>query len=528
MSSPTSFISLANLSASLPDGTTLFSDLNLNFGPERVGLVGRNGVGKSTLLRMISGDQRPSSGGVQRHGTTARLRQTIMQSPTDTIVDLFGVRPQINVLAKAEGGTATLAELEDADWSLPSRIGAALSRCDLDADPGTALAQLSGGQRTRAALAAAIFANPDVLLMDEPSNNLDSEGRKALIELIRSWRGGMVVASHDRAILDEMDAIVELSPRGAKRYGGSFAHFQEQKRIEIAAAQHALADAQKHLSDAQAAAQTAQERKAHKDSRARRSRGDGGQPKMSLDARKEKSEGSDRALSKQSDAQLTAASAKVAETKAHIEVINGFRMDITPTGLPNDKRLLSIDGVTAGYACGTPVIENLSLDIVGPERIQIRGHNGSGKSTLIKLILGKLVPRSGHIERFVDAAFLDQHQTAFDREESLLEIFQERMPGTTKHTAYATLARFGFRADAVLQEAKTLSGGERLRAALACALGADPVPPLLILDEPTNHLDLDGIEALERALSSYDGALIVISHDEAFIQAVAPDRNIDL
>ncbi|WP_333685255.1 ATP-binding cassette domain-containing protein, partial [Pontibaca methylaminivorans] len=259
-------VSITDLCWSTPDGAPLLTDLNLTFGTERTGIVGRNGTGKSTLLRLISGDLHPASGHVRVLGTIAMMRQDAMERPDDTIADLFGMRSALDLLDRAEAGLAAAEELADADWTLPVRIEAALLRCGLSAGPQTPLATLSGGQRSRAALAALILAEPDFLLLDEPTNNLDRDGRSAVIDLIRGWSGGAIIVSHDRELLEEMDAIVELTSLGVTRYGGGYSAFRQRKDTELDAAARDLAHAEKARSDAARRAQQASERKARKDS----------------------------------------------------------------------------------------------------------------------------------------------------------------------------------------------------------------------------------------------------------------------
>ncbi len=181
-------ITLSQVSWSAPDGRPLFSNLDLSFGAERTGLVGRNGVGKTTLLKLVSGEIQPHSGTVSVNGSLGVLRQSVQVASVETVADLFGVTDALAVLRRAEAGAATADELASADWMLEARIAAALTRTGLDASPETPLAVLSGGQRTRAGLAALIFTEPDFLLLDEPTNNLDREGREAVIALMSGWR----------------------------------------------------------------------------------------------------------------------------------------------------------------------------------------------------------------------------------------------------------------------------------------------------------------------------------------------------
>ncbi|MBB1091532.1 ABC-F family ATP-binding cassette domain-containing protein [Rhodopseudomonas pseudopalustris] len=522
------FVSLSSLSWSTPDGTPLFNDLNLTFGPERTGIVGRNGIGKSTLLRLISGEMLPASGQVQVSGAIAMMRQDAMEQPDDTIADLFDVRPALDLLNRAEAGLADTNELADADWPLPARIEAALLRCGLSAEPQTHLVTLSGGQRSRAALAALVLAEPDFLLLDEPTNNLDRDGRRAMIELIRGWTGGAIIVSHDRELLEEMDAIIELTSLGATRYGGNYSTFRHRKAAELDTAARDLAHAEKSSKDIARRAQRATERKARKNSAGHKARAKGDQPKILMDAAKGRAEASGGAGARLRDARRVAADEVLSAAREKIEVLQPLRMDIPPTGLAPGRTVLRLNGVTGGYDPAHPVINDLSLAIAGPERIVIAGPNGSGKTTLLALIAGQIVPQRGLVDLMVPFALLDQHVALLDPARTLRENFLHLNPAADAHAAHAALARFGFRAGDALRRTDELSGGERLRAGLACALGATPPPMLLMLDEPTNHLDLDGIAALEAALKAYDGAVLVISHDEAFLRSLAPDRTIHL
>ena len=522
------FITLSNLSWSTPDGAPLFTDLNLTFGAERTGLVGCNGTGKSTLLRLIVGDLSPSSGQVQRVGSVAMMRQDQIEQAGDTIADLFGVTAALDLLDRADQGLAETDELADADWSLPARMETALVRCGLSVDPRTKLVALSGGQRSRAALAVLILAEPDMLLLDEPTNNLDRAGRDAVISLLRGWTGGAIVASHDRELLEEMDAIVELTSLGAARYGGNYSAYRERKDAELQAAEHDLAHAEQVRKDAARRTQQAAERKARTDAKGKRARAGGSQSKLVLDAMKARSEKSGGAAARLREARAEAAEEALATAREKIDVLQPLHMDIAPTGLVQGKTVLRLEGVSAGYDAARPIIRNLSLTISGPERVVIAGPNGSGKTTLVRLITGQIVPEQGTAELMVPFALLDQQVELPEPERPLIDSFLTANPDATAHMAHATLARFGFRASDALRKAGTLSGGEALRAALACALGGTPPPQLLILDEPTNHLDLDGIAALETALAEYDGAVVAISHDEAFVRALRPDRTVSL
>ncbi len=521
-------VSLSGLSWSQPDGTPLFTDLDLSFLPERAGIVGRNGTGKTTLLRLIAGELAPAAGHIRITGSVALMRQDVAARPDDTIADLFGVGAALDILARAEDGLADAETLAEADWTLHARIEAALLRLGLSASPHTRLGHLSGGQQSRAALAALVFAAPDFLLLDEPTNNLDRTGRDAVIALLRDWRGGAIIASHDRELLEEMDTIVELSALGALRYGGNYSAYRQRKDLELDAAARDLAHAEKTRADAARRARQAAERKVRKDSAGRRARAKGGQPRILLDAAQKRAESSGGAGARLREDRRAAADAALAEARDKVEMLQGFRMEIAPTGLAAGQTVLRVEALSGGHDPADPVIRDLSLQITGPERVVIAGPNGSGKTTLLRLIAGQIAPRSGTIGCAMPHAMLDQHLHLLAAGQTLQGSFRALHPDATRQAAHAALARFGFRAGDALRDCTTLSGGEWLRAGLACTLGAVPPPALLILDEPTNHLDIDGIKALEAALAGYDGAVLAVSHDAAFLDALAPDRVIEL
>lgn len=521
-------ITLSQTSWSTPDGRAVLSDFDLQFQPERTGIVGRNGVGKSTLLRLLTGELTPSAGHVSIDGSVAMLRQTVQVEAGESIADLFGATAGLALLRKAEAGEATADEIAEADWTLEARIEAALAGVGLPVSPETPLTMLSGGQRTRAALAGAMFAAPDFLLLDEPTNNLDREGREAVRSLLRGWRGGAIIVSHDRELLEEMDAIVELTSLGAARYGGGWSDYRARKEIEQAAADAELAGAEKRIDAAQRQAQAATERQDRRDSRGNRQAARGGMPKILLGAMKRRAEETRAAGNRLAERRRSDAEEQLSSARAKIEIVDPLSVGLPSTGLPASRTVLALDQITAGYIEGQPVIRNLSLTITGPERVALTGPNGSGKSTLLALIAGTLKPWEGEIRVPVPFALFDQRVSLLDPALSIADNFLARNPGTTNNQCRAALARFRFRAAAADRIVGTLSGGQMLRAGLACILGAPQPPQLLILDEPGNHLDIESLAAVETGLAAYDGALLVVSHDAAFLNAIGVARTIAL
>jgi ATPase subunit of ABC transporter with duplicated ATPase domains len=526
--SPMPSIIVAGLAWSRPDGQNLFSDLDLTFGMERVGLVGRNGVGKTTLLKIMSGQMRPSRGSVSVDGSLAMARQAVQIGVAETVADLFGVTAALSVLRRAAIGEATVDELAEADWTVEERTVAALSKLGLDARPETALTRLSGGQRTRAALAAAIFRRPDFLLLDEPTNNLDGAGMKAVTDLVADWRSGAIVVSHDRRLLDHMDAIVEMTSLAARRYGGNWSVYQAIKATELEASERDLAQAEKSVADVNRKAQLLAERKDRRDAAGARKGNRGDMPRILLGMRKNKAEASKGQGVKIAERRREEALDAAEAARSRVETLRQLSVVLPPTGLAAGRTVLALDGVSAGYEVGHPIIRELSFSIVGPERTAIGGPNGSGKTTLLKLIAGELSPTDGTVSVNVPFAMLDQSVGILDPDATILDNFMRLNPQSKENACRATLATFLFRADSALQRVGMLSGGQMLRAGLACVLGGTHPPALLILDEPTNHLDIASIEAIEAGLLAYDGALLVVSHDETFLTNIGVVRKVEM
>ncbi len=522
------FLSIHDLSCRLPDGRTLFGGLDLSFGSERTGLVGRNGVGKSSLLSILAGEAQPSSGTVRRDGRVALMRQMADAAEGETVADLFGAAEGLALLKRIETGLADADEIAEADWTLETRIDRALAELGLEGvAPSQPLVGLSGGQRTRAALAALSFAQPDLILMDEPSNNLDREGRAMLHAFLDGWKGGAVVVSHDRALLDRMDRIVELSERGARVYGGGFEAYRARKAAEEEAAEKALDAAEREARQAARAAQQARERQARRDSVGRKGRATSSDPKILLDARQERAEATAGRANRLAARLQAEAQDALARSREAIERVTPFTAGMASRAVPAGKLLLDARDLAIGYGGGEP-LARVDLQIVGPERVALTGPNGAGKSTLLKTIAGRIAPMGGFLRVEASIAWFDQHVGILDDDATILDNYSRLNPGASAFECRSALARYAFRADAALQRVGTLSGGERLRAGLACVAAGESAPDLLILDEPTNHLDLDSVAQVEAGLNGFGGALLVVSHDEAFLEAIGIERRVAL
>jgi len=523
----TAFLTLDSISLATPDGRVLIDGLTLALGRERTGLVGRNGCGKSTLLRLLAGEVEPAAGSVQRAGSIGMLTQ--LADDSVTLAQALGVAGDLARLRRLERGEGSLQDAADANWTLESRLAAALIETGLPALPlDRRLASLSGGERTRVALARLLIEAPDLLLLDEPTNNLDADGREAVAHLLARWRGGVVVASHDRALLERMDRIVELTAVGITIFGGAWPEFAEAREAARIRAEADLSRAADALRHAERAIQAAKEKKARRDRAGRASQAKGGAPRIMLGAAKQRAENSGAREGRIAERMIGEHVDALEDARRHVEVLTPLAIALPGTALPAGRELVAVNEVAMAFG-PRRLFGPLSFDIRGPERVAIRGANGSGKSTLLRLIMNQLQPAAGTIRRLTDrVAVLDQHVGLLEPDTTILDNLRRLHPELSDNDARAALARFAFRNTAVLRLAGTLSGGERLRAGLACVFARPQPPLLLLLDEPTNHLDLASIEELEGALAGFDGALIVVSHDERFLQAIGVEREIRL
>ncbi|MFD1560522.1 ABC-F family ATP-binding cassette domain-containing protein [Paraburkholderia silviterrae] len=515
-------LTLEGVSCFLPDGRPLFSDLNALFDARHTGLVGRNGAGKSVLARVMAGRLAPSAGRCLRTGEVFYLAQQVqVDGAHTTVAALAGVQGALDALARIEAGDGTPEDFDTIGerWDLRPRLQAELERCGLGHLDLHAPAQaLSGGEAMRVALAGAALSHADWLILDEPSNHLDRPNRDALIRQLQRWPKGLVVVSHDRRLLDTMARIVELSPAGLRSYGGGYALYAE-RRAEEEAAALALLERRKVERRREARALSEQrERAERREAQGRRHGREANQAKILLDRQKARSESTAGRLRRQHAAAREQLDLNVRE--AAMEVTDAARIVMCPAPAVGMawRWIAALDDVVLPHA--PPGTRAIRLALHGQQRVGVTGANGSGKSTLLKVLAGQIAPLAGRCSVRVASAWLDQRLASLAPQRTVIEQMREANRTAGEDALRTRLAQLGLDAHKLAAPCGALSGGERLKAALACAIYADPPAQLLLLDEPGNHLDLPSLQALEAMLRDYRGALMVVSHDEAFLESL--------
>lgn len=522
-----SSITCSNLSFAWPDGTSQFTDLSFTVGEGRTGLVALNGVGKSTLLRLIVRDLKPTAGSVTVDGTFGYLPQTLPFVADRAVADVLGITPVIealNALAGGDTGEDVFAAIGEA-WDIEERTRAQLDRLGLrhiglDRPLGT----LSGGEVVSLGLAAELLKRPDVLLLDEPTNNLDADARDKLYGALDDFTGCVLLVSHDRVLLDRMDRIAELRCGEMFSYGGNYTCYEQAVNEAQRVAENKVRNAEQQLKREKRDMQQARERADKRASTAARNVKDAGLPKIVAGALKRRAQESAARGDGVNASRVSDAKTRLDEAERGLRDDDVLALDLPDTNVPAGRRVLGARDLAM-----RTLFTGVELDIRGPERIALTGPNGAGKSTLLQIISGAAQPDHGVVERADGrVAYLSQRLDLLDPQRTVAESLATFTPSMSHTRRRHLLAQFLFRGNRIDLPVGALSGGERLRATLACVLYAEPAPHLLLLDEPTNNLDLVSVGQLESALNAYEGAFVVVSHDERFLAEIGVQRRLRL
>ncbi|MFT4245619.1 MAG: ATP-binding cassette domain-containing protein [Micrococcaceae bacterium] len=513
-------IILNNISFSFSEDQQIFDKVTASFTTGKTGIVGRNGTGKSTLFRLILGELKPQEGTITKPENIGYLPQEITLSTESTVADLFNAQIKLQVLKNIEAGSMDTTDYDtlDDDWDIREQIIASLSANGLSSiKPERNLSSLSGGEIMLTALTGLQFQKFPVVLLDEPTNNLDIDIKKLLYAQIKNWKGTLLVISHDIELLELMDETAEVYNHDLVIYGGPYSLYQEVLATEQAKAIQSAKTAESKVKLEKRQQQETEKKLATRKRVGAKAFSEKRVPKMIMNSRKRKAQVSAGKLRNQAYNRLASANSEFESKTEKIRKVADIKIDLPNPGTPQGKVLAKLHSPLE------------TIVIQGKTRVVLTGKNGVGKTQLIHTLFSDANNKETHAERFTDRiGYLPQRLDNLNEENSIRKNIQEVAPNAFNNEIRAQLARFLFRADQVNKKVKALSGGERFRVSLAKLLLANPANQLLILDEPSNNLDLDSVNELVSALENYQGAILIISHDLNLISKIQADIIIKL
>lgn len=517
-----------------PNKDILFSGLHVTVNRgDKIALLGPNGAGKSTLLRLMAGELQPLSGTVRRDVPPYYIPQHFGQFDHMTVGEALRAEDRLHALREILAGNVTeevMAALND-DWTVEERCQEALAHWNLSSlQLDTKLEGLSGGQKTRVFLAGILVNQPEFLLLDEPGNHLDGEGRRLLRELIGGWKRTLVLVSHDASLLRLLPEVFELGKKGITVYGGDFDFYKAQKELEQDALHHDLRSREKALRKAKEVEREAMERKQKLDARGRKKQDKSNVPTITLNTLRNNAEKSTASMKKAHAEKMDGLSDEVNRLRKELPDIDKMKLNVDDSSLHKGKVLITAEGLNVRFGERLLWPEGHSFQIRSGDRLAIRGGNGSGKTTLIRMLLGEMAPSEGTLQRAdFRAVYIDQDYSYLDGNLSVYEQAQKHNPGALEeHEIKTRLNRFLFGPADWDKPSSALSGGERMRLLLCVLNIGTKAPDMIVLDEPTNNLDMQNVEILTAGMNGYDGTLLVVSHDEAFLASLGIEKAIEV
>ncbi len=523
---------LQNISYRHPDKDLLFDQISLTVNKHnKIALIGNNGTGKSTLLKIIAKELLPSGGQLYVDAEPYYIPQIFGQYNQLSIAQALRIEKKLAALSAILNGNTTEENfnlLYD-DWTIEDRCEEALNYWQLKGlDLAQKMETLSGGEKIKVFLAGLFIHQPELILLDEPGNHLDISGRQLLYDFIAATKSTLVIVSHDRKLLNIPDTVCEMSKHGIKVYGGNYAFYTVQKQIENNALNQDIQSREKALRKAREKERETMERQQKSDSRGKGKQDKAGIAKIMMNTLRDNAENSTSKMKSVHAEKIDGISQELQELRTALPDIGKMKFGFEHSALHQGKILLQASNIN--YCYGTHPIwkNNLNFEIVSGARIALQGKNGSGKTTLIKIILGQSAPQTGTIYRAESkSVYIDQDYSLLDNKLSIYEQAQQfNISGLQEHEIKIRLSRFLFTKEEWDKPCGALSGGERMRLMLCCLTINNQSPDLIILDEPTNNLDIQNVKILTAAINEYRGTLIVVSHDETFLEQINLERNI--
>lgn len=525
---------LQNISYTHPNKDLLFSDINLTVNNhEKTALIGNNGAGKSTLLKIIAKELQPSNGQIGFETEPYFVSQILGQFNHLTIAEALKIDKKLNALKEILNGNTSEENfnLLNDDWTIEDRCNDALQDWQLtDLDLSQKMEALSGGQKTKVFLAGISIHQPELILLDEPSNHLDIASRQLLYDFIQTTKSTLVVVSHDRKLLNLLDTVCELSKHGIKVYGGNYEFYKEQKQIENNALSQDIQSKEKALRKAKEKERETLERQQKLDNRGKGKQEKAGVARIMMNTLRNNAENSTSKLKSVHTEKIIGISQDLQELRSSLPDIDKMKFGFDNSALHKGKILFTATNINFAYNTQSLWTENLNFQITSGERIALKGQNGSGKTTLIKLILGDIETQTGTIYRADNkSVYIDQDYSLLDNKLKVYEQAQQfNVSALQEHEIKTRLNRFLFTKEDWDKSCGELSGGERMRLLLCCLTINSKSPDIIIFDEPTNNLDIQNVEILTTAINEYQGTLIVVSHDETFLEQINIERTVGL
>ncbi|HOD62520.1 MAG TPA: ABC-F family ATP-binding cassette domain-containing protein [Bacilli bacterium] len=525
---------LQNISYIHPNKDLLFDNINLAVNNhDKIALIGNNGSGKSTLLKIIASELQLSGGQLSVDTKPYYVPQIFGQYNHLTVAQALRIENKVNALKEILNGNVTEENYTflDDDWTIEDRCNNALDYWQLkDLDLSKKMETLSGGQKTKVFLAGISIHEPELVLLDEPSNHLDISGRQLLYDFIQSTQSTLIAVSHDRKLLNLLNTVCELSKRGITVYGGNYDFYTEQKQIESNALNQELQSKEKALRKAKEKERETLERQQKLDSRGKKKQEKAGVARIMMNTLRNNAENSTSKMKSVHTEKIGSVSQELQELRSSLPDIDKMKFGFDNSALHKGKILFTANDLNFSYDTQPLWTENLNFKITSGERIALKGKNGSGKTTLIKLILGNIEPQTGTVYRADNkSVYIDQDYSLIDDK---LKVYEQAEQFNTsalqEHEIKIRLNRFLFTKEDWDKSCNALSGGEKMRLMLCCLTINNQSPDIIILDEPTNNLDIQNIEILTRAINEYRGTLIVVSHDETFLEQTNIERTIQL